>query len=133
MEFFFIFKSFFLKFLISSIIVFLFFTLSFSRSGEDIYKSFCITCHSPQTAKLFQAPAAHSDDWILRKDTHLKLLENVSNKALGGNFDVLEAAIINSLAESAIKGTIKGMPPKGTCMDCTKEDLKSVIIFMISR
>lgn len=104
----------------------------FAKTGEEIYKNYCVTCHSPQMAKLFQAPAAHSEDWLIRKDLHLKALVENDSSLLNANSNVKEIAVINSLADSAIKGTTKGMPPKGTCTDCSKEELKSAITFMLS-
>ncbi len=96
-----------------------------NRSGKEIYDTYCTTCHSPQMASMFQAPAAHNEnDWQIRKETaSLKISKN-SIKT--------DEEIINILALTATEGTEKGMPPKGTCMECTNEELKNAIIYMIS-
>jgi cytochrome c5 len=79
-------------------------------------------------APMFGAPAAHDlNAWNERK-------EIAFNRAFNGNVSISdkESFSINELVKSAISGTDKGMPPKGTCNDCTEEDLRSVIKFMIS-
>jgi len=40
---------------------------------------------------------------------------------------------IDALMTSAINGTPKGMPPKGTCMACTDAELKSAVEYMVSQ
>lgn len=112
--------------------VFFYSLVTFAMSGEDVYKSYCITCHSPQMSKVFQAPTAHSNDWVLRKGIHWDLIVEKNFSFATAAADVKEKIIIDSLLESAIKGTPKGMPPRGVCMDCSNEELRSAIIFMIS-
>lgn len=104
----------------------LFFSLSVSaESGKDIFDRYCTVCHSPAMASMFGAPAAHDlSVWSERK-------ENAFNRSGDTNSD-RESVSMNELVKSAINGTDKGMPPKGTCADCTDEDIKSVIKFMSS-
>ncbi len=74
------------------------------RSGEELYNTFCIACHSVGLANApkFGDAAAWS-----------KLLE------VG----------IDALIASAKKGK-NVMPPKGTCMDCSDTEFKNAIQFM---
>ncbi len=105
----------------------LFFSFSLSaENGKEIFDRYCTVCHSPSMAPMFNAPAAHDlNAWNERK-------ELAFNRAANKNGDV-EKISINELLETAKVGTDKGMPPKGTCSDCTDEELKSVIIFMSSQ
>ncbi len=76
-----------------------------SQSGEDIYKSKCVTCHASGAAG---APVLGSvSDWADR---------------LGKGMDVLYT--------SAISG-FNGMPPKGLCFDCSDDELKATVDFMV--
>ncbi len=77
------------------------------RSGKKVYDTYCTACHSTTA---LGAPVKGTDVW---KD----LLKNK-----GG---------IDGLVTSAIKGVPPNMPPKGTCMDCSDEELKTAIQFMI--
>tara|TARA_R110002110_G_scaffold65206_4_gene180035 strand:- start:118941 stop:119279 length:339 start_codon:yes stop_codon:yes gene_type:complete len=72
---------------------------------ETIYKSFCSICHQAGVAgaPLFRDAASWGD-----------------RLAVG----------IDALVKSAIAG--KGaMPPKGTCMQCTDEDIKAAVEYML--
>ncbi len=74
------------------------------RSGETLYNSFCVACHS---IGLANAPKfADSAAWG-------KLLERG----------------MDDLVSSAKKGK-NVMPPMGTCADCSDDELKSAIQFM---
>ncbi len=76
-----------------------------SADPESTYKSFCTICHQVGVAGApkFRDAATWGD-----------------RPAMG----------IDALVKSAITG--KGaMPPKGTCMNCSEEDLKSVIEYML--
>lgn len=118
---------------------FLFFILfMFSSSivlagGKDIFDRFCTACHSPAMAPMFNSPPAHDvEAWNIRKnDAFERAIENNSSiKNLSGSEK--EEYSINELVKSAINGTDKGMPPRGTCNDCSDDDLKSVIKYMSS-
>lgn len=75
------------------------------RSGEEVYNTKCQVCHS---SGMNGAPKfAFLEDWAPRIER--------------GIDDLLMVAI-------AGKG---GMPPKGTCMDCSDNELKSAIQYMI--
>jgi cytochrome c5 len=75
------------------------------RSGEEIYNSKCAGCH---TSGVMGSPKfASLEDWAPRID-------------LG----------IEKLTLSAIAGK-GGMPAKGTCMDCTDNDIKITVQYML--
>ena len=74
------------------------------RSGQSVYNQFCTVCHSIGVAN---APKTHDKAaWQARNKDQAALLEG------------------------AKKG-INAMPPNGTCMDCTDEELKAAIDFMM--
>jgi cytochrome c5 len=77
------------------------------KSGEAVYKQYCFACHATGVAgapKLGDKAA-----WEPRvktgKDTLLK-------KAMSG---------------------LNAMPPKGTCMECSEQEIKNAIDFMLSK
>ena len=71
------------------------------RSGEEVYNKFCTVCHS---IGLLDAPkTGDTAAWQARAD------------AAGG---------LDGLLKTAISG-INAMPPKGTCSDCTDDELMS--------
>lgn len=118
-------------YLIFSFVLFFSFSLSAeSGSGKDIFDRYCTVCHSPGMASMFGAPAAQDlSAWNERKklayDRAVEKNSIVADKPKDWNS-------INELLETAKTGTDKGMPPKGTCSDCTDENLVSVIEFMSS-
>jgi cytochrome c5 len=76
------------------------------RSGEDIYGKSCIACHASGAAgapKLGDIPA-----WVPR---------------IGQGIDTLYT--------HAIKG-FNGMPAKGLCMDCSEDEIKVTVDYMVS-
>jgi cytochrome c5 len=76
------------------------------RSGEDIYGKSCIACHASGAAgapKLGDIPA-----WVPR---------------IGQGIDTLYT--------HAIKG-FNGMPAKGLCMDCSDDEIKVTVDYMVS-
>lgn len=74
-----------------------------ARSGADIVTKSCNTCHS---IGLLNAPkVGDSAAW------------NARAEAKGG---------LDGLLKSAING-INAMPPKGTCADCSDDELKAAI------
>ena len=76
-----------------------------AKSGEDIYNSNCMACHSTGAAgapKLGDAAA-----WSGRLD---KGIEQVYANAING---------------------INGMPAKGLCMSCSDDDIQSVVDYII--
>lgn len=76
------------------------------RSGEDIYNSACVACHGAGVlgAPKFQDAA----DWQPRLD----------ERGLDGVW------------ENAVNG-INAMPPMGTCGDCSEDEIKVAIEYMI--
>ncbi len=75
------------------------------RTGEDVYKTKCSVCHASGVAgapKLGDAAA-----WAPRAEKG-----------------------IDALLATAITG-IRAMPPKGTCMDCSDNELKVSIQYML--
>ena len=116
-------------------VIFLMFTISsvYANPGKDIFDKYCTVCHSPSMAPMFNSPAAHDlNAWNERKNDAFNraVEENTLLKNLTG--DEKEKQAIKSLVSSAIAGTDKGMPPMGTCADCSEEDLKAAIEFMSS-
>jgi cytochrome c5 len=72
--------------------------------GQEIYEQFCQTCHRDGIAG---APKSHVEsEWKPRL-----------------------AQGLPALVATATKGK-NAMPPKGTCIDCSDEDLKNAIEFM---
>ena len=76
-----------------------------SRSGDDVYNTSCKTCHGAGMAGAPKFGAA--DQWTAR---------------IGKGMDTLYV--------SAISG-FQGMPPKGLCMDCSDDELKAAVDYMI--
>jgi cytochrome c5 len=74
--------------------------------GESTYKQYCHVCHEAGVAG---APKAGTDEWKPRA-----------------------AKGIDQLLISANKG-LNAMPPKGTCMTCSDNDLKAAILFMMKK
>lgn len=76
---------------------------SAGRSGEEVYNKFCTVCHS---IGLLDAPkTGDTAAWQERADNQ------------GG---------LEGLLKFSISG-IRAMPPKGTCSDCTDDELMSAI------
>ena len=75
------------------------------RSGADVYNKACVACH---TSGVLGAPKLqNAGDWSPR---------------LEKGFDVVW--------QNAING-INAMPPRGTCGDCSDEEIKAAIEHMI--
>ena len=75
------------------------------RSGEEIYNDKCAGCH---TSGIMGAPKyASLTDWTSRIDLGL-----------------------DKLTASAIAGK-GGMPARGTCMDCSDNDIKVTVQYML--
>ena len=78
-----------------------------SRSGEEIYNSKCTACHATGAAGAPKTGVA--DDWADRI-----------------------AKGVDTLYTSAISG-LNGMPPKGLCMDCSDEEMKAAVDYMLAQ
>ena len=79
-----------------------------AADGEAIYNKSCMACHMTGAAG---AP-------------------KLGDKAA---WEPRIAKGMDALMQSAINGTAKGMPPKGTCMTCSDDELKAVVEFMVSK
>ena len=76
------------------------------RTAEDIYQQYCAVCHRGGVAG---APKFRTDsDWQKR-------------------FDVKG---IDGLTKTAIQG-LNAMPPKGTCADCTAQEIRAAVEYMV--
>lgn len=77
-------------------------------AGQDTYEQFCIVCHRDGLAG---APKFQDDnDWKPR----------------------MTGKTIDDLVTSSING-LNAMPPKGTCSECSEEDLKAAIQYMLPK
>lgn len=76
--------------------------------GKIIYEKYCQVCHQQGKGPIQGAPAIH-DKWAW-----------ASIKKSG----------IDSMINNAMNG-VDGMPIKGTCTDCSEEDIKEAILYML--
>ncbi|MCB1667602.1 MAG: c-type cytochrome [Porticoccaceae bacterium] len=75
------------------------------RSGQQVYDTKCFTCHASGAAG---APKmGSSSDW--------------SGRLAQG---------VDALYSNAING-IRGMPPKGLCMDCSGDEISAAVDYML--
>lgn len=75
-----------------------------ARTGEQVYNQFCFACH---TTGVGGAPKkGNAADWAPR---------------LAKGNDAIWKSVISGL---------NAMPPKGTCMNCSDDELKGAIAFM---
>ncbi|MTI14247.1 cytochrome c5 family protein [Sansalvadorimonas verongulae] len=77
------------------------------RSGESVYNSFCTACH---TVGVLGAPKKGDD--------------------AGWQAKLAAAGSYNQLLTNAIKGVGSAMPPKGTCADCSDDEISGAIQYM---
>jgi cytochrome c5 len=78
-----------------------------TRSGEEVYSSACIACHASGVAG---APkVGDTGAWQARAEKG-----------------------VDALLSNAENG-LNAMPPKGTCGDCSQEELKAAINYMLSQ
>ncbi len=81
-------------------------TSSGPREPDAIYNQYCAACHA---TGLLNAPKLHDD--------------------AGWNARLKEAGDFSKLLSNAING-IKAMPPRGTCMNCTDDEISATITYM---
>ena len=75
-----------------------------ARTGEQVYNQFCFACHATGVGG---APKkGHADDWAPR---------------LAKGNDAIWKSVMSGL---------NAMPPKGTCMNCSDDELKGAITYM---
>lgn len=76
-----------------------------ARSGEDVYNQSCAVCHAAGVAG---APVlGNKEAWAPR---------------IGKGMDALMASATNGL---------NAMPPRGTCMNCSDDELHAAVQFMV--
>jgi cytochrome c5 len=79
-----------------------------AASGEDIYNKTCVTCHGAGVAG---APIlGDKAAWAPR----------------------ISSLGVDGLVKTAISG-IKAMPPKGGCMNCSDDDIKAAVEYMVKK
>jgi len=78
-----------------------------ARTAEDTVATACNACHG---TGVLGAPKIGSGDWAAR----------------------LDAKGLDTLVSNAING-IGAMPPRGTCSDCSDDDIKAAIEYMIAQ
>ena len=76
-----------------------------AKSGKDIYNSSCMACHS--TGAGGAPKIGDKAEWTNR---------------LGKGIDAVYA--------NAVKG-FNGMPPKGTCMSCSDDEIAATVDYMV--
>ena len=124
-----------------------------TETGKAKYDKHCQVCHSEKMSPLMKSPTVHkSDKWLpFVKNSILEATENKTTECSGLTKDVKDSKEIKLTDEQigklsneqkacyllpiAKKGVMSGgvvMPPKGTCTDCTDEQLTSAISFMLS-
>ena len=75
------------------------------RSGQQVYDTKCFTCHATGAAGAPKVGSA--SDWT---DRIAQGIETVYANAING---------------------IRGMPPKGLCMDCSDDEMNAAVDYMI--
>ena len=78
-----------------------------ARSGKDVYDSKCAACHATGAAGAPKLGDAAT--WTAR---------------IGKGTDTLYASVINGL---------NGMPAKGLCFDCSDEELKASVDYIVEK
>ena len=76
------------------------------RSGKEIFMTFCKSCHLHGTTGA--PPLGNKEIWSKRRGKGIEVLTT-----------------------HAIEG-FRGMPPRGTCLNCTDIEIKSAIEYMIN-
>ena len=80
------------------------------ENGKKVYSKACIACHftGVSGAPALKADKYNKEDWQKRADKGMATLLEHSIKGFNNNL----------------------MPPKGTCMDCSEQDLFDAISYM---
>jgi len=82
-----------------------------ARSGEDVYNAVCKNCHAaPMAASVMAPEVGNKEAWAPR--------------IAKGKDALYEVALHGSKVNPA-------MVPRGTCPDCSDDDLKHAVDFMI--
>ena len=78
------------------------------RTGEQVYQSVCFTCHD--TGAGGAAKLDESKKWTAKQ----------------------AARTLNQIYQSALEGR-NAMPARGSCVDCTDEEIKLAVDYMLAR
>lgn len=102
------------------------FAASEPRSGEEIFKQACATCHATQFPNAPQAHdvAAWQHKYAISQAQAKQIDPSLSGKDLEAKTD--------DVLVSKVKNGNKAMPPKGLCNDCTDQEYLNAIKFMMA-
>jgi len=81
-----------------------------ARDGAQLYKQYCVTCHGSGALGAPGVGKEHRLYW--------------SHEVEEEGFD--------TLVKEAING-INSMPPRGGCFDCSDEEIRSTVIYMLQK
>lgn len=82
--------------------------LSDGFNAEATYMASCFACHSSGAAGAPKVGPGNADAWAPRMEKGM-----------------------DAVLEAAIKG-VNAMPPKGLCFNCTDDDLRALIEYMVA-
>lgn len=77
-----------------------------ARDGRSLYTTYCTACHAPENVMVSSPKLGDKNEWGRRLSTGL-----------------------DQATDRAVKG-FGAMPPKGGCMDCTRDEIRRAIQFM---
>ena len=78
------------------------------EAGREIYQEFCASCHAAEPRIKLGAPRyQNQDDWKPYSQLDLNSLLKMADAGMGQ------------------------MPPRGGCFECTDENLKAAIVYML--
>ncbi len=97
-----------------------------TRSGEEVFKQSCATCHA---VNFPNAPQAHDIAAWQKKYEVSAAQAKAQFPALGGK-DLEEKTM--EILVSKVRNGNHAMPPKGLCNDCTDQEYQNAIEFMSS-
>lgn len=82
-----------------------------AMTGEEVYNQTCKNCHDPAMAAAVKSPAyGNKEAWAPR---------------IAKGMDALYTSALNGVAGTA-------MMARGTCPNCTDDDLKAAVDFMVN-
>ncbi len=96
------------------------------RSGEEVFKQSCSTCHA---VNFPNAPQVHDTTAWKKKYEISATQAKAQFPALGGK-DLEEKTM--DILVSKVRNGNHAMPPKGLCNDCTDQEYQNAIEFMSS-
>jgi cytochrome c5 len=95
-----------------------------TRSGEEVFKQSCATCHA---VNFPNAPQAHDTAAWQKKYEISETQAKAQFPALRGK-DLDEKTM--EILVSKVRNGNHAMPPKGLCNDCTDQEYQNAIEFM---